>query len=113
MLLLKSYIELKGVRSSGTAEYIRSGVGKDSIKSGEDVEVHALAEGISALHFVGFAGRMHVKVVAHVFLLYLLATLVHQQHPVRIGPVISSSDAVPELAETHMAGRLLKTPSNY
>ena len=81
--------------------------------SGEDVEVHALAEGVSALHFVGLAGRVHVKVVAQVLLLDLLAALVHQQQPVRVGPVVSSRNAVLEFAETHITARLLETPTDY
>lgn len=77
------------------------------------MEVHALSEGVFALHFVGFAGRVHVEVVAQVLLLYLPAALVHQQHPVRVSPVVSSSYGILKLAETHVAARLLETPTNY
>lgn len=80
---------------------------------GKDVEVHALSEGVFALHFVEFAGRVHVEVVAQVLLLYLPAALIYQQHPVGVGPVVASGNAVLELAETHIAARLLETPTNY
>ena len=52
-------------------------MGEEGIVGGKDVEVHALAEGVLALHFVGFAGREHVEVVAQVLLLDLPAALVH------------------------------------
>lgn len=80
---------------------------------GKYVEVHTLSEGVFALHFVGFARRVQVKVVAQVLLLDLLAALVHQQHPVGVGPVVASGNTVLKLAETHVAARLLETPTNY
>jgi hypothetical protein len=61
----------------------------------EDVEVHALSEGILAAHLVDLA-----------------VALVDRQVPVRVGSVVAGGDALPELGEPDVAAGLLHAPAD-
>lgn len=58
----------------------------------ENIEVHVLTEGIFTENFVGFARRVHVKLITQILLLRASRTVIHVNVPVRIGTVIAGGD---------------------
>jgi hypothetical protein len=78
----------------------------------EDVEVHALSEGILAAHLVELALGVQSEVVAQVLPGDLAVALVDRQVPVRVGSVVAGGDALPELGEPDVAAGLLHAPAD-
>lgn len=75
---------------------------------GEDVEVHVLAEGVFAEHFIGLARGVHAEVVAQVSLLGAFL-IIHVNMPVWICAVKAGCDAIAILGKFNVYTRFLHT----